>query len=148
MYLTLTNTVALVSLTPHNHPAWQFERKEGNAWIYRRQSTGAVYFFRPDHPRDKKVCQILNATEEYLRFHCSTSEAGRVYVPMNHYPGWQFFVNGNNVDAQTANGFAIWVPVPAGENDVVLQYNPLSFPLGVFLSLGGLFLLIRLYFHN
>lgn|GEM_PF-5257906 len=144
-FLDLTNTSLLLSLQPHVSPSWKFEKKEGNVYTYRHQTQGAAFIQRPNGAN--LPCETVYVSDELLRFHCSNERPGYFFISMNHYPGWQFYVNGEKTDASTAYGFAIFLPVPSGENDIALHYNPLSFQIGIFLTFVGLFALTRMFLH-
>ncbi|MBN2548592.1 MAG: YfhO family protein [Anaerolineales bacterium] len=54
------------------------------------------------------------------------------------YPGWRAWLDGERVDILPADYLFRGLEIPAGEHQVVLRYQPLSFWLGLAISLIGL----------
>ena len=61
------------------------------------------------------------------------------------YPGWQAFIDGREVAIRRANYVLRGLPLPAGSHFVRFEYNPLSFRLGITISLLTLVGLIGLF---
>jgi hypothetical protein len=62
-------------------------------------------------------------------------EKGYLIVTKNGSPGWRAWVDGKPTGIFLADGIFQGVPFPANAKKVVLQYEPASFRLGLFISL-------------
>ncbi len=62
-------------------------------------------------------------------------------VSQAHFPGWAATVNGDPADVVRIDGLVTGVPVPRGESNVVLHYEPPGLRLGVVVSVLSLLLL-------
>lgn len=58
------------------------------------------------------------------------------------YPGWNAFVDGNETPIYRANYAFRAVVVPTGEHTVLFVYQPLSFSVGVWITLGSVSILL------
>lgn len=67
---------------------------------------------------------------------------GFLVVLNNYYPGWQAFVDGEETKVLRANFSFKAIFVPEGQHKIVFLYNPLSFKMGLFVSLISLTILI------
>ncbi len=74
----------------------------------------------------------------------SSGAAGFVYVLESFDPGWKATVDGKAAPVAVANGFAMGVPVPAGEHTVTLHYETPGRVAGLLFSGVSLLLLIAL----
>ncbi|MBI2863997.1 MAG: YfhO family protein [Chloroflexi bacterium] len=63
-----------------------------------------------------------------------TGAAGYLILSDSYYPGWKAWVNGSPSDIFQANAAFRAVGLPAGESLVEFRYDPLSFKLGVAIS--------------
>jgi hypothetical protein len=61
------------------------------------------------------------------------------------YPGWRATIDGETADIIRANLAFRAVPLPAGTHEVVFSYQPVWLTPAVFVSLGGLVLLVTLF---
>ena len=58
--------------------------------------------------------------------------------------GWEIKVNGIEVDKYQVNGGFIGIPVQSGYNEVVMNFIPSGFKLGLILSMIGILMSIGL----
>lgn len=72
-----------------------------------------------------------------LHIRVRTPAAGWLVISDTWYPGWQAAVDSGSAGLYPANALFRAVPVPAGDHLVSLSYRPLSFRLGLALSLGA-----------
>ncbi|MFQ3565513.1 MAG: YfhO family protein [Aggregatilineales bacterium] len=56
-------------------------------------------------------------------------------IALPHYPGWQAFRNGEPVQLMNAYGALTAVELPAGDHVIELRYDPLSYRIGLMISL-------------
>jgi len=64
------------------------------------------------------------------------------YVVLNelYYPGWRAWVDGEEVEIVRANGVARAVRAPAGQHEIVFEYRPWSFRVGLAITVASLVL--------
>ncbi|MDO8514956.1 MAG: YfhO family protein [bacterium] len=62
-----------------------------------------------------------------------------LFLSDNYYVGWKAFINGVETKIYRADYSFRAVPVPAGSNEVIFVYDPLSFKLGVGISVTTMF---------
>jgi len=85
----------------------------------------------------------------YQRFDVESDSGETLVVAGQHYPGWECLVDGRGSRLAPANLISMACAVPAGRHDVVFRYNPVTFYVGLTLSivmlviLAALFLLVR-----
>ncbi|MEK7127307.1 MAG: YfhO family protein, partial [Patescibacteria group bacterium] len=77
----------------------------------------------------------------------NSSENNLLFLSDNYYPGWKAYVNNIETKIYRADFSFRAVPVPAGDNTVIFQYDPMSLKIGAIISiltLCGLALLFYL----
>ena len=67
-----------------------------------------------------------------------SSDGGLLVLSDAYYPGWAATLDGEPVAIYAANGLFRGVFVPAGEHEVVFAFRPISYRLGMVVSLLGL----------
>jgi hypothetical protein len=90
---------------------------------------------------------ILADEPEVIAVRVAARQAATLVVADTFYPGWRATVDGQEAELLPIAGFFRGVPVPAGEHEVTLRYDPLSFKIGVGLSGAGLVILGVLLAH-
>jgi hypothetical protein len=80
---------------------------------------------------------ILDESGTQMRVALRAAHPGFLVVADTHYPGWIAFLDGSPVPLCRANGLMRAVPVPAGEHTVIFRYAPLTFAVGLGLTLTG-----------
>lgn len=86
--------------------------------------------------------KVLAESANRVRVEVSTKQKGWLVVRDTFYPGWTAQVNGVNQPIFAANSIFRAVQVEVGTNLVEMRYQPLSFRLGVTLSVLSLIALI------
>jgi uncharacterized membrane protein YfhO len=86
--------------------------------------------------------QAQDRPDGYVAATVSAPVAGVVFLSEPAYPEREAFVDGERVEALTANILFTAVPVPAGEHQVELRYVPRAFYTGTAISLATLGLMI------
>ncbi len=87
-----------------------------------------------DHVRIEKY----GTNEIILTAHAQTPSL--VVLTDSFYPGWKAFVDGEEKPIWRANSLFRTVEVPPGKHEVIFQYRPASFILGLTISLATVFL--------
>ena len=73
----------------------------------------------------------------------TTSAAdGFLFLSDNYFPGWKAFVDGRETRIYRANYTFRAIFLPKGEHQIMFIYSPLSFKIGLYLSLATLLLLV------
>ena len=96
--------------------------------------------FPAEAPEDAQVTVEVHEPER-LVLSVDTPADGVLVLSEMYYPGWQATVDGNEATIWRANAGLRALPLTAGQHEVTLVYRPLSFRLGVVLSLISLVLL-------
>jgi len=80
--------------------------------------------------RSPGTAEILEYAPERVRLRVNASETAFLVLSDTLYPGWQAAVDGQEVSILRANYLLRAVQVPAGEHEVVFEYQPLSLIVG------------------
>lgn len=67
-----------------------------------------------------------------------------LYISDTYYPGWTAFVDSKKTRIYRANLAFRAIKIPKGKHEVVFRYIPISFYIGLFLTIGGIALSIYL----
>ena len=86
--------------------------------------------------------EIAHKSTSSLTVRVSSPEPGLLVLAEVYTPGWQATIDGQPVEVLRADYTLRAVPVPAGDHEVRLRYDPPSFKVG--LATSGLFLLLAL----
>lgn len=105
----------------------------------------------PPEPVAGTSCLITEDLPERVTLHVSAPCAGVAVLADTYAPGWKARLNGVECPILRANGLFRGVAVPAGDNDIVFEYQPLAYSTGLalsliaagFFSLAGLIWLLR-----
>ena len=76
---------------------------------------------------------------------CETDQDAFLYVSDTYYPGWRAYVDGKETKIYRANLAFRAVEVPKGKHTVVFKYVPMSFYIGLCLTIFGILLCIWLW---
>ena len=105
----------------------------------------------PDVPPAPGV-PLVEAREREDRFSISGSGAGWVFVAEPRYPGWRAALENaegtNPVETRPALAAFLKVAVPEGPWTLRFVYDPLSWRLGLLLSLASLLALGSYWYHR
>ena len=70
-----------------------------------------------------------------MRIHTQADQPGWIVIADTWYPGWQAWVDGRRAPVLRADYLFRGVPVDAGEHELRLVYQPVSFWLGAAITL-------------
>jgi hypothetical protein len=87
-------------------------------------------------------CKILSIEENRIAVRVSIDAAGYLVLSEINYPGWKAYVNGSPVEILTGDYLFRTVPLTQGEHDVVLEYEPVAFRIGIVITGFSLLLFI------
>ncbi len=102
-------------------------------------------FLATGEPLDRPSCggstRIVDSSARHLEVAVNACDESYLVVSDSHYPGWRATVDGTATTIHRANFALRAVRVPAGTHTVRFEYTPLSFHVGLavsLLALGGL----------
>ena len=107
----------------------------------------AVFTSQPDapgigtqgtHGGAKEPCRILSYTADEITIDADLHAPGFLVLSEINYPGWQVYVNGKRENLLTANYLFRSVPLSAGKHTVRFVFNPVSFKIGIIVSVASL----------
>jgi len=78
--------------------------------------------------------QLLHRTAIEARYRARLSRPGLLITRDPWYPGWTVTINGRPAPLRRADGVLMAVYLPAGENEVVFRFRPISFYIGAGIS--------------
>ncbi len=81
---------------------------------------------------------IVSASANHVRVSVDAPGGGWLILADTWFPGWQAIANGEQLPIYPALSVLRAVPLPPGHYDLEFVYKPLSFALGLLLSLLGL----------
>jgi hypothetical protein len=87
-------------------------------------------------PSVSSTATIINQDPQLVEIEAKSSNDGYLVLLDTFYPGWEATIDGQSTPIYPANFIGRAVFVPAGEHIVRFMYRPLSFRLGLGLSLG------------
>ena len=103
---------------------------------------GKVYLNRKVMPRvissQVSRAEIADYLPNQVTVDVQSTGEGELLLTDVLYPGWQAEVDGAKAQIEAAYGIFRQVQCPAGEHEIVFKFQPISFRLGLFLSLCGL----------
>jgi hypothetical protein len=112
------------------------------------QDTALVYGAPPPETADSKARnpQVLEVRDVPGRWDIDVDcdAPAQLVVSEGYDAGWQCTIGGRSVPVYQTNDQFMSVPVPAGQNRVVLVYSPPAFRQGLLLTLFGVVLTIVL----
>lgn len=80
---------------------------------------------------------ILHSSANRVRVQVDAAQGGWLLLADTYYPGWQAYVDGVPVEIEPAFGVFRSVQVPVGGGQVEFVYKPLSFSLGLLVTLAA-----------
>jgi hypothetical protein len=144
-WIVMAGDVARLPVAAGLHIAWQ--DATGRLAVFENTAVRAKYQWHAAAVDDAVVSpSVLTRFARALPWAKSESQgvveidapaAGRVFVPIPHYPGWSAWVDGNEVAVFPAEEFGMEVPVPAGRHRLELRYLPGSFHLGLCITVAS-----------
>jgi hypothetical protein len=84
---------------------------------------------------------ILRRDPDRVMILADMAEPGFLVLTDTYYPGWRATVDGEPTEILQANHAFRAIALDAGDHTVVFEYTPLSFRLGLWITVGATFLL-------
>ncbi len=89
--------------------------------------------------REKEYLKIINHGSEKVSMQAELSYPGWLFLSDVYFPGWKARVDNRETRIYRANYAFRAVLLPAGVHNVMFQYQPASFRIGLWVSLASLF---------
>lgn len=109
-----------------------------------------IAFLSSGEPLERPTCDgtvsPLRQSAQHLELKVNACDDSYLIVSDSHYPGWRATMDGKDVPIHRANLALRAVRVSPGEHHIRFDYQPISFRLGLFLSLLGAATLVALMF--
>jgi uncharacterized membrane protein YfhO len=84
------------------------------------------------------IARIVSYENQTVTIHASVNDSGILVLVDSYYPGWKAYVDGREARILKANHFFRAVVLAEGEHVVEFRYEPLSFKIGLAVSLTTL----------
>ena len=92
--------------------------------------------------RFEGIAKIVSYKNQTVTIHASVNDPGILVLADSYYPGWKAYVDGRETRILKANLFFRAVVLAEGEHVVEFRYEPLSFKIGLAVSLTTLCALV------
>lgn len=102
----------------------------------------------PERLPENSSVEVTNFHSERIELLVETPTPGILVLSEWYYPGWQVEVDGQAVELLRVNAGLRGVALDAGEHTIVLDYHPLSYRIGLGISLGSLVAIVVLLIAN
>lgn len=89
----------------------------------------------PDEAPARSAAAITSFAPEHFTIDVATSTNAILTLAHPDYPGWQATLDGTPTHTLRAYGALTAIEVPAGQHQVELVYDPISYKIGAYLSL-------------
>jgi hypothetical protein len=97
---------------------------------------------KPTLPSLKSAAKVIVYENNRIVLEVTTPEAALLFLSESYYPGWKAFVNGSQEEILRANFVFRAIPLGPGSHQVEVVYQPLSFKIGLLVSLFTIFVLL------
>jgi uncharacterized membrane protein YfhO len=91
-------------------------------------------------------CRIVHYGSDEIALTVSMNDAGYLVLSELNYPGWKAYVNGKKVSILTGNYIFRVLPLPKGDHDILLKFDPDSFKIGLIISVGSILFFLLFQF--
>jgi hypothetical protein len=92
-------------------------------------------FSSNDNSNNEGQATMTDFKPEWFTVSVNTANDAILSVPLPHYPGWQATIDQQPAEILRAYGALAALAVPAGEHTIQFVYDPLSYRVGVIISL-------------
>ncbi len=97
---------------------------------------------KPALPNLESAVRVLTYENNRIVLEVSTPETAFLFMSESYYPGWQAYINGKREEILRANYVFRAIPVPPGIHRVEVVYRPLSFKVGLGITLATVFMIL------
>jgi len=90
------------------------------------------------------AASVVGYSANAVRIHTSSSSPALLLLTDTYFPGWRAFVDGHEQPVARGDLLFRVVPVPDGEHDVDMRFEPTSLRLGLAISIFALVVVLAL----
>lgn len=91
----------------------------------------------------KADISVMDARPDRVQIQFDAPKDGWIIQAATYYPGWIAEVDGKEAEIYQADGYLRAIPIPAGEHELEIRYQPASFWIGLSVScLSWIFLVL------
>lgn len=95
--------------------------------------------------KESGEAKLLSYRPNKVLFEVDLNNVAFLYLSDTYYPGWRAYVDGKETKIYRANLAFRAIEVPKGKHTVVFKYVPMSFYIGLVLTLLGIVLCVWLW---
>ena len=106
--------------------------------VFEKGNAPATSFPKEPIPGSNEKCWITAYSNNEIRLVADMKAPGFLMMSEINYPGWQVFVDGAKKTIHTGNYLFRVVPLNTGRHNIRFVFSPLSFKIGVTISLISL----------
>lgn len=99
----------------------------------------------PRHLVILSTCHLVTYAPEHIVVDVTASQDGYLVLTDAYYPGWTATIDGQPTDIERADVMFRAVKVPVGQHRVEMRYEPQSFRIGLWVTIGVWVLVIALF---
>ncbi|MDO8659098.1 MAG: YfhO family protein [Candidatus Parcubacteria bacterium] len=98
-------------------------------------------------PSSDSTVSIISYKPQEIVIHAKTNTPQMLFLSDNYYPGWKAYVDNKETKIYRTDYTFRSIYLPKGNHTVVFTYKPLSFQIGLIITLGSLSLLLVVIFY-
>ncbi|MBZ0258555.1 YfhO family protein, partial [bacterium] len=145
-FLNEANVCAVVTGQPLKAPlgpVWSNSQSPLKIW----KNTGAHEFWLENDPEG--AIEIIEKSASSVVLSIQTAKQGRLIWSQVYYPNWSAKVNETPVNIEAFKETWISIPVPEGDNQITIRFNPSGFKTGILITgLSFLFIIVGIRFST
>jgi len=104
--------------------------------------------FVSSSPEIEQNIHLLNNEGDHVKIKTDLTQNGFLVLSDVYYPGWNAYIDGQQVQLYETNYILRGVEVPAGSHVVEFKFEPISFVIGVALTILGLLIIAGILIYG
>jgi len=125
---------------PHFHGGWWQEKK---VYLYENiRVLPRAFFLADDRDNFIKPVAIKILSPNRIQLRIKSDNHGRIIVSESFHPGWNALIGEKDFKVEPFLNAFISIKIPPGNHEVLLDFFPQSFRIGLWFTLSGLLFLI------
>ncbi len=106
-----------------------------NYYLYQDSQARKRTFLLNDKGEQTGSALIINSSPNKISIEAQNPQNARLILLDNYYPGWEAKINGVKTQVLPFENTFRQIYIPAGKNQVIFEYKPKSFNIGLAISL-------------
>lgn len=127
-YIVTKNRIQGLELIKHD--------QSSDIFVYKRKNFKQKVYFESPTSKDESA-EIISYSNNLIEYSVNAASKRTLVFSEIYYPGWKAYVDGKRV-VISKNDIFRSIDVPPGKHTVIMVYKPISFRIGVLISLGTL----------